>query len=101
MPNWSRHVLVATAVCGLCACVKMPSQPSAAPSGSGAVGYVYMDQLVKHHPLYGQLAQYNDSITALNLAATVPQVAKPDATIAKQEAALQKELNDAADRTKK
>jgi hypothetical protein len=101
MPQWSRRVLVATAVCGLCACAKMPSQPNAAPSGSGAVGYVYMDQLVKHHPLYGQLAQYNDSITALNLAATVPQVAKPDATIAKQEAALQKELNDAADHTKK
>jgi hypothetical protein len=70
-------------------------------SGPGSVGFVRMDELVKHHPLYSQLAQYNDSIAALNLKATVPQIAKPDAAIAKQEAALQKELNDAADRTKK
>jgi hypothetical protein len=101
MPRWSRLALLAVAVCGMSACAKNATQPDAAASGTGSVGFVRMSELVKHHPLYGQLAQYNDSIAALNLSATVPQVAKPDAAIAKQEAALQKELNDAADRTKK
>jgi len=86
---------------GVSACAKSSTQPVAIASGPGSVGFVRMDELVKHHPLYGQLAQYNDSIAALNLAAMVPRIAKPDAAIAKQEAQLQKELNDAADRTKK
>jgi hypothetical protein len=99
--SWLHLIVVAAAVGGLAGCVRPSTEPVAIASGPGSVGYVRMDELVKHHPLYGQLAQYNDSIAALNLAATVPRIAKPDAAIAKQEAALEKELNEAADRTKK
>ncbi len=72
---------------------------SAPPSGS--VGYVRMIDLVKHHPLYSQLSGYDESIQALNLRTIVPEVAKPDAAIVKEEAALQTELNAAADRTRR
>lgn len=60
-----------------------------------------MTDLVKVHPLYSQLSGYDESIQALNLSSIVPQVAKPDAAIAKEEAALQRELNAAADRTRR
>lgn len=60
-----------------------------------------MGELIKHHPLYAQLAQYDDSIAALNLSATVPQVATSNPAVVQQEAALQKELQTAAERTKK
>lgn len=60
-----------------------------------------MTDLVKHHPLYSQLTGYDESIAALNLQSVVPEVAKPSAAIAKAEAALQSELNAAAERTRK
>lgn len=89
------------ALCVLAACAKTPADaPASTTSGSGKVGYVHMNDLVKHHPLYPQLAQYNDSIAALNLNATVPQVAASNPELAKQEAELQKELETAATRTK-
>jgi hypothetical protein len=65
------------------------------------VGYVRMTDLVKHHPLYSQLTGYDESIQALNLRSLVPEVAKPDAAIARAEAALQTELTTAAERTRK
>ncbi|MEA2718604.1 MAG: hypothetical protein QOJ39_468, partial [Candidatus Eremiobacteraeota bacterium] len=72
-----------------------------AASGSGAVGYVRMDELVQKHPLYDQLARYDRSIDAFNLTAIAPQVAKTDPHLAERERQLQKELHDAADRTQK
>jgi hypothetical protein len=69
--------------------------------GGGTVGYVHMSELVKHHPLYSQLTGYDDSIAALNLRPVVPEVAKPDAAIVKAEAALQSELNAAAEHTRR
>jgi len=60
-----------------------------------------MTDLVKVHPLYSQLAGYDESIAALNLRTIVPQVAKPDAAIVKAEAALQSELDAAAERTRR
>jgi hypothetical protein len=60
-----------------------------------------MKELVEHHPLYSELSGYDESIAALNLRAVVPQVAKPDAAILKSEAALQSELNLAAERTRR
>ncbi|GAC1403439.1 MAG: hypothetical protein NVSMB64_05220 [Candidatus Velthaea sp.] len=89
------------ALCALAACAKPATTAPAATTSGGTVGYVRMGELVKHHPLYGQLAQYDESIAALNLSATVPQIAKPDASIVKEEAALQKQLETAADKTKK
>jgi hypothetical protein len=60
-----------------------------------------MDELVHKHPLYDQLAHYERSIDAFDLTATAPQVAASDPELRKREAALQKQLSDAADRTQK
>jgi O6-methylguanine-DNA--protein-cysteine methyltransferase len=86
----------------LAACAKpAATNPPAAVGGSGIVGYVRMADLVKHHPLYSELTGYDESIEALNLQSVVPDVAKPNAEIAKAEAALQSELNAAAERTRR
>lgn len=77
------------------------TEPAPGASGKGAVGYVIMDDLVKKHPLYDQLARYDRSIEAFDLTATAPQVAAADPNLAARERDLQKELNDAADRTRK
>jgi hypothetical protein len=60
-----------------------------------------MTDLVKHHPLYSQLTGYDNSIQALNLRTVIPEVAKPDASILKAEAALQSELRAAAEHTRR
>jgi hypothetical protein len=72
-----------------------------APAPKGAVGYVVMDDLVKKHPLYEQLARYDRSIEAFDLTSTAPQVAASDPHLADRERELQKQLNEAADRTRK
>jgi hypothetical protein len=77
------------------------TQPAPNASGKGTVGYVIMDELVKKHPLYDQLARYDRSIEAFDLTATAPQVAANDPRLADRERELQKQLNDAADRTRK
>ncbi|HEY0615056.1 MAG TPA: hypothetical protein VGC96_10465 [Candidatus Elarobacter sp.] len=96
-----RRAAAAAALTALAACGHGSSQPGPAASGSGAVGYVRMDDLVKKHPLYDQLARYERSIQAFDLTSTAPQIAKGDPQLAQREAALQKELRDAADRTQK
>ena len=83
----------------LSGCGHAATQPGPAPKG--AVGYVLMDELVKKHPLYDQLARYDRSIEAFDLTATAPQVAASDPHLAERERELQKQLNDAADRTRK
>jgi len=60
-----------------------------------------MDELVKKHPLYDQLARYDRSIEAFDLSATAPQVAAADPALAARERDLQKQLDDAAARTRK
>jgi len=60
-----------------------------------------MDELVKKHPLYDQLARYDRSIEAFDLTSTAPQVAANDPHLAERERDLQKQLNAAADRTRK
>lgn len=59
-----------------------------------------MEQLVKVHPLYGQLHQIELSIDALSLRSLGPGVAQTGADLAKQDAELQKELDAAGTRTK-
>jgi hypothetical protein len=58
-----------------------------------------MDDLVKKHPLYPQLAHLDEDVAALELKSVGPQIARSGADIAKQEQALQKELETAADHT--
>lgn len=58
-----------------------------------------MEELVKVHPLYGQLARYDQNIQALNLSTIVPKTLAAAPELARREAELQKELEDAAKRT--
>jgi hypothetical protein len=101
MPPMLRAGAVA-ALMGLAACAKPAVTTAPAPaSDGGKVGYVRMTDLVRVHPLYSQLTGYDESIEALNLRAVVPEVAKPDAAIRKAEAALEKELDAAAEHTRR
>jgi hypothetical protein len=58
-----------------------------------------MDDLVKKHPLYGQLAQYDANIAALNLTAIVPHLLAAGPDLKREEARLEAQLNAAAKRT--
>jgi len=60
-----------------------------------------MEELVKRHPLYGQLAEYDASIDALNLSATIPAAAASGPELARGEKQLNVELDDARKRTEK
>jgi hypothetical protein len=91
---------LAVAACALAACGRS-NQPAPLATGAAAVGYVRMDELVHKHPLYDQLARYERSIEAFDLTATAPQIASSDPTFRRRELELQKQLNDAADRTTK
>jgi hypothetical protein len=93
--------LLALVACGLlAACARGgPSAPQAASTGAGRIGYVRMDDLVKKHPLFGQLAQYDANIQALNLSALVPHVLAVSPSLKAEEARLQAQLQAAAKRT--
>ena len=75
-----------------------PNVHSAAIRGAG---YVRIDEVVKHHPLYGQISQLDDAIAAINLQAAGPQVPLGAAQIATQTAQLNRELHDAQVRANK
>jgi hypothetical protein len=72
---------------------------SSAPLDS-RIGYVRMDELVKVHPLYSQLARLDEDMQALQLKSVGSEIALSGADLAKEEKALQKELDAAAARTK-
>jgi Skp family chaperone for outer membrane proteins len=48
------------------------------------VAYVRVDEAIKHHPLYPQLAQLNDAIDAINFEASMPHAPLTPAQIAQQ-----------------
>jgi len=62
------------------------------------VAYVRADDVIKHHPLYSQLAQLNDAIEAINLEASLPHAPLTAAEIATQTKALSGQLQAAANR---
>jgi hypothetical protein len=83
--------MIAIASCG-------PNVHSAAVRGTG---YVRMDEVVKHHPLYPQLSRLDDAIAAINLRAAAPQVPLGAAQIAAQTSELNRELRAAQIRANK
>ena len=100
----SRTRLAAAALLGtafLTGCARPGPSPTSSTSSSGKVGYVRMEELIKDHPLYPQLAQTERSIDALNLRSLGPGAAAPGADLAKQDAELQRELTNASARAKK
>lgn len=64
-------------------------------------GYVRLDEVVKHHPLYPQLSQLDDAIAAITLQSAVPHVPLGARQIAVQVAELNRELRAAQDRANK
>jgi hypothetical protein len=69
------------------------------PSGNGLVGYIRMDAVLKVHPLYGQLAEYDANIEALNLGTLVPHALAAGPQLAREDAQLNAQLQAAAQRT--
>jgi len=95
-----RSALVAAALLGLCTLTDCARSTGNGQAASG-VGYVRMKELVTKHPLYGQLSKYDDDIAALQLRSIGgAQVASTGSGLARQEAELQRELEQAADRTR-
>jgi hypothetical protein len=90
---------LAALVLAACARTGAPDASANAVAGSQTVGYVHMEELVKVHPLYGQLARYDQNIQALNLSTIVPKTLAAAPELARREAELQKQLEDAAKRT--
>jgi hypothetical protein len=70
------------------------------PSVRGT-GYVRLEDVVKHHPLYPQLSQLDDAIAAINLGAAAPHVPLSAAQLAQQTQQLNVELQAAQNRANK
>lgn len=97
-----RLLVAAVALAALAACGRpATTAPTAVNSAAGNVGYVRMEELVQKHPLYDQLARYDRSIEAFDLAATAPRALSADPHLREEEKQLEKQLHDAADRTQK
>jgi len=75
------------------------SDATSAPLDS-RIGYVRMEELVKVHPLYSQLARLDEDMQALQLKAVGSEIARSGADVAKAEKDLQRELDAAAAQTK-
>jgi hypothetical protein len=56
------------------------------------VAYVRVDDVIKHHPLYPQLAQINDAIDAINFEAAMPHAPLTPAQIAAETQALNAQM---------
>lgn len=95
-----RFLLAFAALGALAACAHGGSSPSSGSSPTDArVGYVRMDDIVKKHPMYGQLAQYDQNIAALNLSAVIPRAVAVSPDLKRQESDLERRLSEAAKRT--
>lgn len=95
-PNKAFALAIITALAGT-ACSRVDVN---SPQIRG-VGYVRLDAVVKHHPLYGQLSQIDDAIAAINLAASAPQVPHSAKEIAQDVKVLNSELKAAQARANK
>jgi len=62
------------------------------------IGYVRLEDVVKKHPLYGQLSQIDSNIDALSLRTLAPSVPKTGAEIARETTELNRELEASRER---
>src|SRR5579872_3488678 len=85
-------VLAIVAVLGGCSRVDVH-----APQIRG-IAYVRLDEVEPHHPLHAQLAQLEDAIAAIDLAAAAPRVPRSAAEIAAATKTLDAQLKAAQDR---
>ncbi|MBV9719040.1 MAG: OmpH family outer membrane protein [Candidatus Eremiobacteraeota bacterium] len=72
--------------------------PNVHSSAIRGTGYVRVDEVVKHHPLYAQLSQLDDAIAAINLRSAGPQVPLGAAQLASRTGELNRELQAAQTR---
>lgn len=75
--------------------------PNVHSSTIRGTGYIRLDEVVKHHPLYAQLTQLDDAIAAINLQVVAPQVPLNAKQITAQVAVLNRDLRAAQDRANK
>jgi hypothetical protein len=92
--------LLAAALLADCAHQTVADGPTGTKA-SGVIGYVNMDALVKKHPLYGQLAQLDADMQAIQLKTLEANVPRSGADIARQEQQLERELDQASARARK
>jgi hypothetical protein len=95
-------IVLATACAALSSCAHgtSASAPASIAPLDSRIGFVRMDQLVKVHPLYPELAHLDEDMQALQLRAVGSEVANSGADIGREEKALQAELVAAAAQTK-
>ncbi|HEY1977078.1 MAG TPA: OmpH family outer membrane protein [Candidatus Baltobacteraceae bacterium] len=75
--------------------------PNVHSSSIRGIGYVRVSDVVKHHPLYSQLSQLDDAISAIQLKASTPHVPLSASQIAAQTKELNAEMQAANDRAGK
>ena len=75
--------------------------PNVHSSAIRGTGYIRLDDVVKHHPLYAQLTQLDNAIAAINLQVVAPQVPLSAKQITAQVAVLNGQLRAAQDRANK
>lgn len=66
--------------------------------GIRGIGYVRVDDVLKRHPLYGQLAQIDSAIEVLGLKSLGPSVPRTGAALSREAKALNAQLKAAQDR---
>ncbi|MDP9024442.1 MAG: hypothetical protein M3N13_03575 [Candidatus Eremiobacteraeota bacterium] len=95
--NSSRFVAGIALVAALCGCSRVDVNSNAIRG----VAYVRTDEVMKHHPLYAQLAKLEDAITAINLSAAAPRVPRSAADVAAGVKQLNQQLRDSQARADK
>jgi hypothetical protein len=99
--NAVRLARLAVVVCAGATLATGGCAPNVHSSAIRGTGYIRLDEVVKHHPLYAQLTQLDDAIAAINLQVAAPQVPLSAKQITAQVAVLNRELRAAQDRANK
>jgi hypothetical protein len=85
---WLAFTIVILATAALCGCSRVDVHSDAIRG----VAYVRVDEVIKHDPLYPQLAQINNAIDAINFEAAMPHAPLTPAQIAQQTQALNAQM---------
>ena len=96
-------IAASLAALALCACAKVENSASGVAGTTkpqGAVGYVRMDDLVRRHPLYAELARLDDDVAALQFKSVGGESGPslPPDQLRKEQAAIQREFEAASKR---
>ena len=96
-------IAASLAALAICACAKVENSASGVAGTTkpqGAVGYVRMDDLVRRHPLYAELARLDDDMAALQFKSVGGESGPslPPDQLRKEQAAIQREFEAASKR---